>query len=325
MNQKRFYHFMTSIDDTFLEEAMDVTGVLRKRFYRYLFYAASVCLVAGACFFSIPWSKVIKSENGAEGSNSSTMVTEEMLKELGYDIKIPSEASSVEHVLVPSENHDIPLVQTSFLVAGTNYVCCTQQTDQPEVLHDLDYQENSISWTIGELQLSSYQCGTFSYVDWYIPDAQTQWSLYAQIDDKRVMTTARDMLINLGLDMKVEPEGAQDVLYHVFSLGDLIVAETSFMWEGVRYSYRMASTSEIFEDLPDISETKGNYTVEQKSEVGWCPAQLYYTEGEVGKVIWFDVVPGLLYSLTMDDGASEKMLLDMAETLYTPAQKEVDE
>ena len=133
------------------------------------------------------------------------------------------------------------------------------------------------------------------------------------------------MLINLGLDMKVEPEGAQDVLYHVFSLGDLIVAETSFMWEGVRYSYRMASTSEIFEDLPDISETKGNYCVEQNSEVGWCPAQLYYTEGEAGKVIWFDVVPGLLYSLTMDDGASEKMLLDMAETLYTPAQKEVDE
>jgi hypothetical protein len=42
-----------------------------------------------------------------------------------------------------------------------------------------------------------------------------------------------------------------------------------------------------------------------------------------GKLVWFDVVPGLLYSLTMSDGASQSALLDMAQQLYTPAQGDV--
>ena len=322
MNQKRFYRFMTSIDDTFLEEAMDVSDRYRKRFYRYAALAASICFVAGTCFWVIPWGRAEKQENYTDENSSNAIVTEAVLKELGYDIKIPDDASSVEYILISREDHDIPLLQTSFSMNGTNYVCCTQQTDYPELLHDFEYQENSISWTMGELELCSYQYDTFSYVDWYISDTGTQWSLCAQIDDTSVMTTARDILINLGLDVKVEPEGAQDVLYHVFSLEDFVVAETSFLWEGVQYSYRMASASEIFNELPDISETGENYAIEQNSEVGWCPAQLYYTEGEAGKVIWFDVVPGLLYSLTVNDGASERTLLDMAETLYTPAQNE---
>jgi hypothetical protein len=57
--------------------------------------------------------------------------------------------------------------------------------------------------------------------------------------------------------------------------------------------------------------------------VSWCPARVYYNAGGEGKIVWFDIVPGLLYSLTMSNGASEKALEEMASQLYTPAQGDV--
>lgn len=44
------------------------------------------------------------------------------------------------------------------------------------------------------------------------------------------------------------------------------------------------------------------------------------SEDGSGKVIWFDIAPGLLYSLTMDNNASEEALLPLAEQIYTPVQ-----
>ena len=46
------------------------------------------------------------------------------------------------------------------------------------------------------------------------------------------------------------------------------------------------------------------------------------TPGGEGKIVWFDVVPGICYSLTVDNGASEDSLRSMAESLYTPMQTE---
>jgi hypothetical protein len=46
----------------------------------------------------------------------------------------------------------------------------------------------------------------------------------------------------------------------------------------------------------------------------WTAAGSWY-----GSTWW----PGLLYSLTMSDGASQSALLDMAQQLYTPAQGDV--
>ena len=54
--------------------------------------------------------------------------------------------------------------------------------------------------------------------------------------------------------------------------------------------------------------------------MAWCSARLSWNEDGSGKLVWFDLVPGLLYSLTMDSGASEQALMDMAAQLYEPAQ-----
>ena len=41
------------------------------------------------------------------------------------------------------------------------------------------------------------------------------------------------------------------------------------------------------------------------------------------KAVWFDVVRGLLYSLSMDRDESEEAVLEMANQLFAPAQGDV--
>ena len=57
--------------------------------------------------------------------------------------------------------------------------------------------------------------------------------------------------------------------------------------------------------------------------MGWCPARLAWNDGGTGKVVWFDVVTGQLYSLSVDAGASRESLLDLAGQLFLPAQDEL--
>ena len=42
----------------------------------------------------------------------------------------------------------------------------------------------------------------------------------------------------------------------------------------------------------------------------------------MGKIIWFDIVPGVEYSLSVESGASENSLIAMANELFTPLQGE---
>lgn len=41
-----------------------------------------------------------------------------------------------------------------------------------------------------------------------------------------------------------------------------------------------------------------------------------------GKIIWFDIVPGIEYSLSVESGANAEVLSDMASLLFTPMQGE---
>ena len=72
-----------------------------------------------------------------------------------------------------------------------------------------------------------------------------------------------------------------------------------------------------------ISGISGTFAENIESEVFWCSAKLRFNAGGQGKIVWFDVVPGILYSLSMDDGASEEALLDLANELFVPAQEEI--
>ena len=146
----------------------------------------------------------------------------------------------------------------------------------------------------------------------------------AQADSLAVLTTASQILRSTGLDVTVAPEDAQDITYNAFLLDGLTVAETTFVLDEIRYSYRMAATTELLEDFQDISGMTGPFERISAGEVAWCRAKINYTEGGQGRIIWFDLVPGILYSMSMDSSASDEVLLELANELFEPAQDTIE-
>ena len=80
---------------------------------------------------------------------------------------------------------------------------------------------------------------------------------------------------------------------------------------------------ELGEDFADISGIDGTFAENIEGKVLWCSAKLHFDQNGQGRIVWFDVVPGILYSLSMDSGASEAALLDLATELFVPAQEEI--
>ena len=160
-------------------------------------------------------------------------------------------------------------------------------------------------------------------VSWYTHEDQTQGYLTAQADSLEVLTTASQILRSTGLDVTVAPDAAQDITYNAFLLDGLTVAETTFELDGIRFSYRMAATAELLEDFTDISGMEGPFERISAGEVAWCRAKINYTPGSQGRIIWFDVVPGILYSMSMDRDASDEILLELANELFEPAQDSI--
>lgn len=115
------------------------------------------------------------------------------------------------------------------------------------------------------------------------------------------------------------PESAEDVSYSIINVDENSkIAQVSFTADGVEYNHRMTAANEI----SDISGVYLNKTEDADAEVEYCPAKIAVEDGS-GKVYWYDVVPGLLYSLSVKEGAEEEMLLTMAEEVFVPAQGEV--
>jgi hypothetical protein len=184
----------------------------------------------------------------------------------------------------------------------------------------VEAEANVLTWNSGNLDMQLLSSSSSTSVSWYIPDDQTQWYLTAKADAQEVLTTASQILRITGLDVMVAPESAGNITYNVFLLDDLTVAETTFVIDGITYAYRMAATTEIGEDFADISGMEGPYGQNTEGEVLWCSAKLSFDEGGQGKIVWFDVVPGILYSLRAESGASADMLQNMAVQLFEPVQ-----
>ena len=101
----------------------------------------------------------------------------------------------------------------------------------------------------------------------------------------------------------------------------MTIAETAFTLDGAQWVYRTAATGEV--SIIDISGMEQKFADHAETQVSYCTAELSYDESGAGKILWLDVVPGLAYSLTVDRGANEQILSDMANQLFTPMQGEV--
>lgn len=298
-----FRKFMNSISDDLLEEAKAPRKT--RRIIPLVSVAAAACLLAAVA---------LPAFLRQEGS-----VSYDTLSAMGYDMTLPCTAEDISYEVVTLANRDG--AEARFSIDGTDYIYQAFKTAEPQSLVESDGEEvRLLSWNAAELDMQLASSEGSCSVSWYSPDEQTQWYLSSDTDSQQLLTTASQLLSATGLDVAVAPNNAQDITYDAFSLGELTVAETSFVFNGVACRYRMAATLELQEDFADISGLDIPFESAAEGEVRWCAAKLSFNEGGQGKIVWFDLVPGILYSLSVDSGASESSLLQLANELFEPAQ-----
>lgn len=226
------------------------------------------------------------------------------------------------HSLLPQNTTgDDGIIREQFTKNDTEYTLLSCEVAEPTDISGMEATASEpLGWYAGGLEIKLCSTNDAIWASWYDTNTKIQWCLLSDTTSLALLTTAKDIVTELGYNVAVAPEDATDITYDAFRINDLAVAETSFSQNGIRCHYRMAATSEISADFADISGTGNNYDAYTISEVGWCPAKLYYTENGSGKIIWFDIVPGLLYSLSMETNASEDALLALAHDLFVPAQ-----
>ena len=299
---EKFHLLMTAVDEDLLEEAM--TPVAKRKPLGWIGAAIAACLLLVMGFGYFP--------------SRGPAVTVVQLTEMGYDMRLPDNAEQVSYEMISLA--DMEGVQASFQVRDTKYVYQAVKTQQELQIFDTEADSQVLCWNAGDLDIRLVSSASSTSVSWYTSENQTQWYLTAHADALEVLTTASQILRAIGLDVTVAPEGAEEITYNAFSLDGLTVAETTFRIDGITYTYRMAGTLELQEDFADISGLTGSFDRNTTGDVYWCGAKLSFQEGGAGKIIWFDLVPGILYSLSVDSGANAEMLLDMANSLFEPAQ-----
>ena len=308
--KKNFELWMTAIDDAYLEEA--AIPAKKKKNYKALALAAAACLV------------LVSTSLLRHGRVSSPpSITPEELKKYGYTFELPEDATKISYGLLPEESAVPSQAEVHFTSHGNEYTLRASKTDEAT---DLSGQEAAdtppLVWAASGLDFKLCSTSVTVWVDWYDSGTGTQWCLLSDAahDTLALLTTAEELVKELGYNVAVAPDNATDITYNAFLYDSLTVAETTFYMDNNHYSYRMAATWEITSPFADISGTDTDYASHVSAEVGWCPAEIYFNEGGAGKIIWFDIVPGLLYSLTRENGASEETLLALANELFSPAQ-----
>ena len=294
---KTFRDMMRSVDDDLLEEA--ITPMKKRNFLPWISAAVAACLliVLGVNLFP----------------RTQTAVTISM----PYDMKLPENAERVRYETLNAPNQ--AGAQVSFVIRDTAYVYQVVETPEPLALTSSQSEEQLLAWNAGDLDIQLLSSASHTSVSWYLQDEQTQWYLTANADPREVLTTASQIFRLTGLNVTVAPEGAENITYNAFLFDGLTVAETTFQLKGVTYAYRMAATAELREDFADISGLE-TFPENATAKVFWCSAKLSFQPGGQGKILWFDVVPGIIYSLSMDSGASEETLLNTAQALFEPTQ-----
>lgn len=291
---EQFKKFMTAIDSDLLEEATQPAPVRKRHPWPGL-------IAAAACLLLVCTAPLLRAP--AEAPQAQPMPAS------GYAPALPPEAQNIRH-----EDGEA-VSRTSFTLGDTAYTLQSRKADGPQAP---EQSGEVLCWNARELSMQMASSSGSTSVSWYTQEDGTAWQLTAQAGSLEVLTTASQILRETGLNVAAAPEGAENITYNAFLLDGLTVAETTFTLDGTAWSYRMAATAEIAEDFADISGLELPGTAAGTS-VGWCSARSLCHEGQ-GKLLWFDVVPGLLYSLTMDSNAGEEVLLDMAADLFVPAQ-----
>jgi hypothetical protein len=310
---------MSAVDGDLLEEAQ--RPLKAKQPWLPVAIGAAACIAVIAAVSLRP--PVAEEPPAVQLANPLQSVSVTQIEELGYELPLPADAQEPSYFLIDlGAEQTLPMAEVRFERNGGEYACRTLKTASSEDISGLYAQwEETYVWNVETLDVTVMEAEDLTAcVSWYEPESETQWCLSGTRGAADLLDTAGEILHTLGYDLDVAPEGAASVAFRVIALEELTVGETSFVLNGTAYAYRMAATNLIEDPFADISGVEASFTVELPGEIGWCAARLSFDPGKDGKIVWFDPAPGLLYSLYMQDNASEEALLEMAERVYTPAQ-----
>lgn len=138
-----------------------------------------------------------------------------------------------------------------------------------------------------------------------------------------------------GIDLPA-PEGAENVEYFYYRI-EPPLAEMRFTLNGTDAVLRGQPTDltsfplsgeevlesirngEFPENAADISGMYYSWDYYSSQNIKGCEAQCFL-QGDAGIICWIDVVPGVAYSISMEYGATEERLLEMANAAFVPLQ-----
>ena len=304
MNDRKFDVFQHAADQTMLEEAQ---RPMKKNHIRARAAAAAacICIVAAAVILQ-PWNSSKTGDPPGNGGNvqianpwSDTTLAQ--IRAMGYALTLPDGAENAAFTALNANETGAEMVQASYTLDGTAYTCRAAKASDPEDISGLyETWDQDLSWTVGEAQLQLCTNNLTGYVSWFLPDEGQQWCVSSSGSDAELLENARILAAGLGQELATAPEGAEDVVISVFSQDGRTVAETAFTLSGARWVYRTAPGELELVDISGLS----SFSLSAAGKVSYCDAQLSYDEGGAGKIIWFDIVPGIEYSLSVDTGAS---------------------
>ena len=300
MNTNKFNLIMNSLDEELLLEAKEPLNSRKTNHHIWLAAAACIALLM------IP---ILQSQQHTTASELSA---------LGYNIILPETVDNAKYQLVKTT--DSEKAKASFTLYGDKYTYEIVKTDQPtSSAASTSSAESTLSWRSNGLDLCMVQSDTDYSVSWYLEETHTQHTL-SSTDVNQLLNTAREVLLLTGLELASAPTNAENIQYRVFSYQNLVIAETTFLYNDTLCAYRMAASQEITEYVTDISELDITFSSVIPANVNYCLAKLSFNPNQEGKIIWYDVVPGITYSLSVDSNATEELLLQLANELFEPAQ-----
>lgn len=145
-----------------------------------------------------------------------------------------------------------------------------------------------------------------------------------QPGDTTTLTKVDDELLQQAEDMgllTVElPAGAENTTFNGCEVDGTLTGEVYFELNGVVWCYRCAEVPFGGTELPDLSELDGDFANVQDTQVLGCQGKISVTGGETGKIVWYDGMSGLAYSLTMASDADGDKLQSIANYMFEPVK-----
>ena len=327
MNDKLFDNLMSAVDEDLLEEAQRPIKTQRK-----LKTWATLAVSAAACVAVIAAAVLHTPKQPQTTQPGGTMIVKPMqnatlgeVEKLGYRMILPESAQDAKYYIYNlGSEQETPMAEVRFMRNGESYTCRALKTAAGEDISGLYADWNRYyTWNADAMSVTVMAAEDLTAcASWYEEETGVQWCLSGKLGASDVLNTANEIMNELGYDLSVAPSGAENIAFRALEPDGLTVGETTFVLNGVTYTYRIAATNAVEEEFADISGVQQAFAAETAGEVGWCSARLYFDEGAEGKIVWFDIAPGLLYSLHMDRDASETALTEAAELLYDPAQSD---